>query len=720
MLVTLQQLQQRQLQSAIARETAFRVGEAHVLAGHADEAIRLLTQVIGTSGRDQWSDRARFLLARAYEQAGQHAQAAAAYESYLKLGTLLAPYALMRKAAQEDAAGAAGAKIKDLEAAAKAPIAPARRAEMIEELIKTYGAQAMPKLALARYRDLLQIARKPEYRATVLLRAAGAAKASGEIEQQRRWLREIVERHPDTSEALTAVGALDSAGAPVAGLQAGRIFFRHEQYTNAITRFDAALAGQLDAPSRFEARRLRALALRETGDFEQALGELGALAGDQPATAEQRQAQVDYIQTVGQSGNRPWAVDAYRRFAASFPQDPLAPEALWRAIQLQRPSDESAAAVAALDLGKRYGRSDQAHAALDGAGRYFEANNRQDDALAAWQLLAAGATGGDAAAGYFRSALLAAARGDGKARDQQLRAALVAAPESFYAARARELLAQDGDGQVPLGALSTKEERQEVEQWIAGWTKRPAVHVDERWLPDVAEAPETLRARELGALDLRDEARDEWFGAKERWNDDPERLWQLALLASLENQPYVAIKAAERIVALSPAKRIAPDTPRALLRLIFPAPYTRVARQYAAEAGLDTRLLYAFLRQESLFNPDAHSSAGARGLAQVMPDTGTGIARSLDMAGFDPDLLYRPAISLRFGAFYFGRQMRAFDGSILAAAAAYNGGPGNAARWREISSDPDRFADAIDYHETRDYVQRVYGNWGIYRALYSK
>jgi soluble lytic murein transglycosylase len=342
------------------------------------------------------------------------------------------------------------------------------------------------------------------------------------------------------------------------------------------------------------------------------------------------------------------------------------------------------------------------------------------EAVAAWQLLSAGASGGDAANGHYHAALLLSQSGDKQSAEKQLHATVAAAPTSYYAARARDALGDSPMGTTAPGSTLTKEERREVEQWIASWTKRPAVHVDDGWLPDIARSPETLRARELGALDLRDEARDEWFAAKERWDDAPEHLWQLGLLATLEQQPYVALKAAERIVALSPSERITPETPRPLLRLIFPTPYSRVARQYAQEADIDPRLLYAFLRQESLFNPDAHSWAGARGLAQVMPETGAGIAQALEIAPFDPDLLFQPAISLRFGAFYFARQLRAFDGSIQAAAAAYNGGPGNAARWREISTDPDQFPEVIDYHETRDYVKRVYGNWGVYRTLYAR
>jgi soluble lytic murein transglycosylase len=143
--------------------------------------------------------------------------------------------------------------------------------------------------------------------------------------------------------------------------------------------------------------------------------------------------------------------------------------------------------------------------------------------------------------------------------------------------------------------------------------------------------------------------------------------------------------------------------------------------QYEArQFGIDPRIIYALLRQESLFNPDATSWVGARGLGQVMPATGEGIAQNLKVQNYNADLLYRPAVSIRFAAHYISHQLRTFDNNLLAAASAYNGGPGNAARWLDNTSDRDLFAEMIDFRETRDYVKIVYGNYGMYRMLYGQ
>ncbi|MSQ42517.1 MAG: hypothetical protein EXR65_05735 [Dehalococcoidia bacterium] len=79
-----------------------------------------------------------------------------------------------------------------------------------------------------------------------------------------------------------------------------------------------------------------------------------------------------------------------------------------------------------------------------------------------------------------------------------------------------------------------------------------------------------------------------------------------------------------------------------------------------------------------------------------------------------------PETSLRFGAHYLGDQLRRFDGNVLAALAAYNAGPGPAARWlREARrANADSYFAAADYEETRLYLQRVIEHYGHYRYVY--
>jgi len=244
--------------------------------------------------------------------------------------------------------------------------------------------------------------------------------------------------------------------------------------------------------------------------------------------------------------------------------------------------------------------------------------------------------------------------------------------------------------------------------------------VAERGYPDdVARAGAVARASELGEVGLRPEAIAEWNEARLAWRSDPLKLYLLARLADERGAAYVALKAAEDVAKLSPGHGFS-GAPEALRRLIFPLPYAEVGLSQSREHGVDPLALYALLRQESLFNPGALSSAGARGLGQIMPATAQGIAQNLKIEGFQESDLFRPALSIRFGAFYLSRQLELMGDSLPGALSAYNGGPGNAQRWAggTTVADPDLFTEGIDYPETRGYVKLVYGYYGAYKRLY--
>jgi soluble lytic murein transglycosylase len=126
------------------------------------------------------------------------------------------------------------------------------------------------------------------------------------------------------------------------------------------------------------------------------------------------------------------------------------------------------------------------------------------------------------------------------------------------------------------------------------------------------------------------------------------------------------------------------------------------------------------MRQESLFEGFVRSSAGARGLMQIIPSTGAEVASRLGWPeGYSDDDLYRPNINLRLGVEYLDRQMAFLGGDLYAALAAYNGGPGNANTWKGMApDDPDLFLEVIRFDETRSYIMRIYEIFSIYEEIY--
>lgn len=155
-----------------------------------------------------------------------------------------------------------------------------------------------------------------------------------------------------------------------------------------------------------------------------------------------------------------------------------------------------------------------------------------------------------------------------------------------------------------------------------------------------------------------------------------------------------------------------------VLRAIFPWPNRAAVEAEAEEFGVDALLLAALVRQESVFDVEALSSAGARGLAQLLPSTAALMARGLDVA-FYPDWITVPDLNLHLGAAHLAELLRRFP-RREAAIAAYNSGPTPVRRWLERfgDADADRFIELIPYPETRGYVRTLLRNRELYRALY--
>jgi soluble lytic murein transglycosylase len=154
--------------------------------------------------------------------------------------------------------------------------------------------------------------------------------------------------------------------------------------------------------------------------------------------------------------------------------------------------------------------------------------------------------------------------------------------------------------------------------------------------------------------------------------------------------------------------------------LQYPLAFWTSVRREAQANDIDPLLIQAIMRQESLFDPEARSSAGARGLMQVMPATAQRVAGSPEST-VDPSELMQPDLNIQLGVRELSELLRRFHGDLLKAVAAYNGGATAVEKWerRGHDLDADEFVETISYRETRDYVKRVIGNYRQYRALYA-
>jgi peptidoglycan lytic transglycosylase len=242
------------------------------------------------------------------------------------------------------------------------------------------------------------------------------------------------------------------------------------------------------------------------------------------------------------------------------------------------------------------------------------------------------------------------------------------------------------------------------------WT--PAVGPD-TFLPDPVIDATVARAALLKRLGFVAEAHWELDRLARSPDSSPDRLLILANAFRSQGMASPAIQLARRALA-----RGAPSDARTF-RLIYPLIHEEALLAEAAEQRLDQSFVAAVIRQESNFNPAATSPAGARGLAQVMPELGARLARELNYPVWDPVLLYQPDVSIQLGAFHLRELLGLYDqrAHILA---AYNAGKSRVERWskRIGVDDPEVFVERISFVETRDYVRIIQRNEEIYRALY--
>lgn len=144
--------------------------------------------------------------------------------------------------------------------------------------------------------------------------------------------------------------------------------------------------------------------------------------------------------------------------------------------------------------------------------------------------------------------------------------------------------------------------------------------------------------------------------------------------------------------------------------------YLELIEQYAKEYNISPSFLSAIIKCESSYDRYATSRVNARGLMQIMPNTGSDLARALKIEGYTPDRLFEPALNIRFGAHYLAHLSSQFAGSPVMTAAAYHAGAANVKQWalRDSQDQKTVTLDAIPMDNTRDYVRKVMDAYAIY------
>ncbi len=164
------------------------------------------------------------------------------------------------------------------------------------------------------------------------------------------------------------------------------------------------------------------------------------------------------------------------------------------------------------------------------------------------------------------------------------------------------------------------------------------------------------------------------------------------------------------------------EVPLNVLRQIYPRPYREYVFKNAKDKNLEENFIYALMRQESGFDEDIRSWAGAIGLMQIMPYTGKDLAKKAKLKDFKPFDLTKAAVNVFLGTNYLMDLKSDYNHNLMLVLANYNAGPGPARRWEKEHSkkEVEIFVEEVSYWETRDYIKKVMGNFWNYDLIYAE
>ena len=751
---------------------AYLAGDSPALALDALERLQQLGDLLpaGTAGPQpaggyavaQRLINSVFLHAEALAGVGRHAGAVAAYRAFLEKRPLLIDVVEESIAGAWLAAGELSPAAGALRQAANHTTDRREKTRLLDRLAAVLESMERWNEAASVYDEILAgpgsdragpnpdpafpardsppaFSRWPIYRAGYLYRAGIAYAAAGdEVTAVARW-KSALTAEPASAAAYFSLVQLVNRNVPVDLFLRGEVSLFAQAYLPATYAFERLLEESPQDARAGEAWLGIARAQMGLQQWTAARFSIEQVLENHPDCACLGDAWLALAQLAFAEGAPAEGRRIYRAFARQLPNNPLAPQALWLSALSSLEADGRPAGVAPdpfdeavadlLTLASAFPGSNRAAAGLALAGigafergRYAQAANTfrrllthypnaQPDFATYWLGRARHAQGEIAAARSLWQALAARA------------------PESYYGVLAAlEADAhQPGQNFVPrIGAIvkavpalpGDDGSRAFAESWLQGPHGFPAA----QWGPSqtVPGGPVLVKGELLVRLGRRVEGLYLLELVYWRYLNDPAALYALMLRFDTLGANRLTISAANRLIELSPARRIA-AAPLFLQRLAYPRHFVRLVETNASDFQLDPRLLYSLILQESLFEPQARSYAGALGLAQIIPGTGAEIAQRLNYPNYSTELLNFPIVSIRFGAYYLRWARDIAHNNDVAALAGYNAGPGNAYTWFHYTA-PDEalFIYKLPYTQTGRYLRRVLTHYYHYTRLYPR
>lgn len=667
--------------------------------------------------------RALSVLATAYRDAGDWQKAIDAQTALLSATEVLTGWIHELNGDVRVQLGSISAAVESYRLAASAAETNGQ-IRLLEKAAGVYADAAQAEEALKTYDDILALSNSPETSAKIHYLKGIALRQQKREADALGEFHKAVEASTVARESYLSLVELVNAGETVDEFRRGLIGYQNGAYQPAIQAF-ARYLGSEGSDRMADAWYYTGMAYFALGERDEALAALDKAVAAAPDDAFRTKVLMVEARVLRQAERLSDARAAYAQVWSICPQCSAAPQALWLSAEAAfDQGDRAGAASDFIRLQRNYPHDSGADDAMLRAALLYYADGRYSETVAACEdILSRYPDSPLSAAAHFWAAKASLQAGKQVSAASHLAAAAASASPDYYSLRASAVLRGDTTILPPAGNLllasDTAAERQECLAWLMTWANNGEVYDFDQPSEGLANDADYRRGEAFASLNLPVEAVEAFALARARWKDAPLALFYLAERLRDLGLHRQSIACAERVIALSPTGTLA-ESPRYLQRLAFPVPYADLVLEQASLNKVDALLVFAVMRQESRFDPIAGSWAGAMGLMQVIPPTGEWVALQLGIRDFQQGDLLRPAVNVRFGTWYLGRQMRDFSGDPLAALAAYNGGPGYARAWlaRLEDYDPDLFVESIPVAETQTYVKAILEQYAVYRQLY--
>jgi len=714
------------IQAEIQAAALLGIGRARYQMGLYEAALDTLSQLIDTYPDCSQLAAAYFASAEVYEALSLFGEATEAYERYLQLRSgLIDSYVLEW---QGDAFVASGDPLRAIDVYQSALAARRLGTSVPIELkiANAYAALGDYDTALVAYQDVYTRTSNDYTKSQVDILMGNIYITLGQMEKAYEVYLDAVENYPLSNDSYQALILLVDSGYPVSEFDRGLVDYFAGQYNLAIAAFDRYLSTSTEnAGTVYYYKGLAYLALDNP---DSAISSWDVLINSyqddgywDDAWEEIAFTQWAYLDQY------PQAIQTLLDFVKDYPTHSRAAEFLFDAAQIaERDRNYVKAAGIWERLPLEYPSSELVPRGIFLAGISYYRTMDFTSALATFEWsLNSSADPGMKSAAYFWMAKSHQALGNDSSAETYLNNAANEDPTGYYSERARDLLVGVALFEPPVMfdlAFDIEAERAEAEIWMHSSFSIPdAIDLSEPGL--LLNDLRFVRGTELWNLGLYEMARSEFESLRADISLSPMDNYRLANYLTDIGLYRSAIFAARQVLDLEGMDDGGTlSAPIYFNHLRFGSYYKDLVLPAAESSGFHPLFLFSVIRQESLFEGFVRSSAGARGLMQIMPSTAEEIITNGNWPpGYSSGDLYRPKVSIALGAEYLDTQRNYFDGDLYAALAAYNAGPGNTIIWRNLADgDSDLFLEIIRYEETRNYIKGIYEVFSIYRLLYDR